>query len=109
MPGLIVVNSWADRAKLAAIHALGMQVVLLDWSDFREVEALMTHAIRHLGLFAFVNFQNPWRHDSYKTYIRELAGSVPAGPGSSDPSDREWRRHLRIVQRISGVGSGRLG
>jgi threonine synthase len=71
MPGLIVVNSWADRAKLAAIHALGMQVVLLDWSDFREVEALMAHAIRNLGLFAFVNFQNPWRHDGYKTYAYE--------------------------------------
>jgi threonine synthase len=89
MPGLIVVNSWADRAKLAAIHALGMQVVLLDWSDFREVEALMTHAIRHLGLFAFVNFQNPWRHDGYKTYAYEnwldLCRRVP---GSSDPSDR---------------------
>jgi threonine synthase len=71
MPGLILVNSWADRAKLAAIHALGMPVVLLDWADFREVEALMAHAIRNLGLFAFVNFQNPWRHDGYKTYAYE--------------------------------------
>ena len=71
MRGLILVNAWADRAKLAAIHALGMPIVLLDWRDFREVEELMVHAIRDLGLFAFVNFQNPWRHDGYKTYAYE--------------------------------------
>lgn len=71
MRGLILVNAWADQAKLAAIHALGMPIVLLDWRDFREVEALMAHAIRELGLFAFVNFQNPWRHDGYKTYAYE--------------------------------------
>jgi threonine synthase len=81
MRGLILVNAWADPAKLAAIHALGMPLVLLDWRDFREVEALMIHAIRGLGLFAFVNFQNPWRHDGYKTYAYEnwldLGRSVP--------------------------------
>jgi threonine synthase len=71
MRGLILVNAWADRAKLAAIHAMGMPIVLLDWSDFREVEKLMSDAIRKLGLFAFVNFQNPWRHDGYKTYAYE--------------------------------------
>jgi threonine synthase len=71
MRGLILVNSWADPAKLAAIHALGMPIVLLDWHDFREVEALMVHAIRKLNLFAFVNFQNPWRHEGYKTYAYE--------------------------------------
>ncbi|HEY3841118.1 MAG TPA: pyridoxal-phosphate dependent enzyme [Bryobacteraceae bacterium] len=71
MRGLILVNAWADRAKLAAIHAFGMPIILLDWRDFREVEALMVHAIRELGLFAFVNFQNPWRHDGYKTYAYE--------------------------------------
>ena len=71
MRGLILVNAWANRAKLAAIHALEMPIVLLDWRDFREVEALMVQAIRDLGLFAFVNFQNPWRHDGYKTYAYE--------------------------------------
>jgi len=71
MRGLILVNAWADRAKLATIHSLGMPIVLLDWRDFREVEALMVHAIREIGLFAFVNFQNPWRHDGYKTYAYE--------------------------------------
>jgi threonine synthase len=71
MRGLILVNAWADRAKLGSIHALGMPVVLLDWSDFREVESLMAYAIRDLKLFAFVNFQNPWRHEGYKTYAYE--------------------------------------
>lgn len=71
MRGLILVNAWADRAKLAAIHALGMPIVLLDWTDFREVEALMLMAVRKLNLFTFVNFQNPWRHDGYKTYAYE--------------------------------------
>ncbi len=71
MRGLVLVNAWADPAKLAAIHALGMQIVLLDWSDFREVESLMTEAARRFDLFSFVNFQNPWRHEGYKTYAFE--------------------------------------
>jgi threonine synthase len=69
--GLILVNAWADRAKLAALHAFGIPVVLLDWSDFRQVEDLMFYAVRQLGLFGFVNFQNPWRHEGYKTYAYE--------------------------------------
>jgi len=69
--GLILVNAWADRAKLAALHAFGMPMVLLDWSDFRQVEDLMVYAVRELGLFSFVNFHNPWRHEGYKTYAYE--------------------------------------
>jgi threonine synthase len=81
MPGLVLVNSWADRAKLAAIHAFGMPVILLDWTDFRQVEEIMIHAVRRLGLFGFVNFHNPWRHEGYKTYAYEnwldLGGKAP--------------------------------
>jgi threonine synthase len=71
MRGLVLVNAWAEPVKLAAIQALGMQIVLLDWSDFREVETLMIEAARRFNLFSFVNFQNPWRHDGYKTYAFE--------------------------------------
>jgi threonine synthase len=48
-----------------------MPVVLLDWSDFRHVEAMMAHAVGPMGLYGFVNFQNPWRHEGYKTYAYE--------------------------------------
>lgn len=61
--GLVLVNAWADPVKLAAIYALGKQIVLLESSDLREVEALMVEAARRFNLFSFVNFQNPWRHD----------------------------------------------
>jgi threonine synthase len=71
MRGLILVNAWADPAKLAALQAFGMPVVLLDWTDFRQVEDMMTHAVSQLGLFGFVNFHNPWRHEGYKTYAYE--------------------------------------
>ena len=71
MRGLVLVNAWADPVKLASIHALGMRIVLLEWSDFREVETLMVEAARRFHLFSFVNFQNPWRHDGYKTYAFE--------------------------------------
>ncbi len=71
LPGLILVNAWADRAKLAALYAFGMPVVLLDWSDFRHVEAMMAHAVGVMGIYGFVNFQNPWRHEGYKTYAYE--------------------------------------
>ena len=113
MRGLILVNAWADRAKLAAIHALGMPIVLLDWRDFREVEALMVHAIRDLGLFAFVNFQNPWRHDGYKTYAYEnwldLGRRIPdhqihpIGTGGGIFGSWKGYQDLRAIGWTSGI------
>jgi len=72
MRGLILVNAWCDQAKLAMLRGYGMPVVLLNWSRFQDVEALMLHAIKDLKLFAFVNFQNPWRHEGNKTYAFEI-------------------------------------
>ena len=72
MNGLILVNAWADQAKLDMLRAYGLPVILLNWSQFGAVEALMLHAIQDLKLFAFVNFQNPWRHEGSKTCAYEI-------------------------------------
>ena len=63
----------------------------------------MTHAVRQLGLFGFVNFHNPWRHEGYKTYAYENWLDLgrrspdhqihPIGTGGGD---------FRIVERLSG-------
>ncbi len=69
--GVVLVDSWANAAKLAMVRSYGCPVVLLDWDDFRDVEAMMAQACGVLGIFTFVNFQNPWRHEGYKTYAFE--------------------------------------
>lgn len=72
MNGLLLVNAWADPAKLDMLRAFGLPVILLHWSQFSAVEELMLHAIQDLKLFAFVNFQNPWRHEGSKTCAYEI-------------------------------------
>ncbi len=72
MKGLILVNAWADQAKLMMLRSYGLPIVLLHWSSFAEVEALLVHAINDLSLYSFVSFQNPWRHEGNKTYAFEI-------------------------------------
>ncbi len=71
MAGLILVNAWADAAKLGVLNQFAWPIVKIDWTDFAEVESLLSRAVEELGLYSFVNFQNPWRHEAYQTYAFE--------------------------------------
>ena len=112
MRGLVLVNAWADPVKLAAIHALGMHIVLLDWSDFREVESLMIEAAQRFSLFSFVNFQNPWRHEGYKAYALENWVDLNFGaglyrPGRGGPSfDQVLARKIGADSRFRSLQIG---
>jgi threonine synthase len=69
--GVVLVDSCANAAKLEMVRSYGCPVLLIDWEDFRDVETMMRQAWEILGVFTFVNFQNPWRHEAYKTYAFE--------------------------------------
>lgn len=71
MRAIVLVDAAADAAKLAMIRGYGCPVFLVDWDDFREVDEMMRHASELPGVFNFLIFQNPWRHDGYKTYAFE--------------------------------------
>ncbi len=68
---LILVNAWADPAKLGVLNQFSWPIVKIDWTDFTEVESLLAKAVEELGVYSFVNFQNPWRHEAYQTYAFE--------------------------------------
>lgn len=71
MTGFILVNAWADLAKLGVLNQFNWPVIKLNWTKFSEVEDMLNLAVTELGLYSFVNFLNPWRHEAYQTYAFE--------------------------------------
>jgi len=71
MTGFILVNAWADLAKLGVLNQFSWPVIKLNWTNFSEVEDMLNLAAVELGLYSFVNFLNPWRHEAYQTYAFE--------------------------------------
>lgn len=93
---LILVNEWATAEKLAMLQVFGHPVVKLRWSSFSEVTQMMEDAIRNLGMYQFVNFLNPFRHEGGKTYAYEIS------------LDLNWQVPDRLIQPI-GTGGGVYG
>ena len=50
MRGLILVNAWAEDVKLLFLSSFSLPVVRLNWSSFQEVEALMAHDLKRIGI-----------------------------------------------------------
>ena len=96
LQALILVNEWATDEKVAMIQVYGHPVVRLRWNSFTEVTDMMEAAIRDLGLYQFVNFLNPFRHEGGKTYAYEIS------------LDLGWTVPDRLVQPI-GTGGGVFG
>ncbi|HEX2988773.1 MAG TPA: pyridoxal-phosphate dependent enzyme, partial [Chloroflexota bacterium] len=82
--------------KLAMLQVYGHPVVKLKWNSFSEVTGMMEAAIRDLGMYQFVNFLNPFRHEGGKTYAYEIS------------LDLGWRVPDRLIQPI-GTGGGVYG
>ncbi len=96
LQALILVNEWVTAEKLAMLQVYGQPVVKLRWNSFAEVTGMMEAAIRDLGLYQFVNFLNPFRHEGNKTYAYEIS------------LDLDWQVPDRLVQPI-GTGGGVYG
>lgn len=96
LQALILVNEWTTAEKLAMLQVYGHPVVKLRWNSFAEVTGMMEAGIRDLGLYQFVNFLNPFRHEGGKTYAYEIS------------LDLGWQVPDRLIQPI-GTGGGVYG
>lgn len=95
MKAVVLVKHWTTPEKLAMIRSYGQDVVKLVYDSFGEVTALLDQAVKELGLYQFVNFINPMRHEAMKTYAYELTDQLGQAPD-------------RVIQPV-GTGGGMWG
>jgi threonine synthase len=78
---LILVEYLASDTKKAMINLYGAKTAILDFQNFEQISTMLEKAVKQLGLYQFVNFINPIRHEAMKTYAYEiyeqLNGDVP--------------------------------
>jgi threonine synthase len=78
---LILVEYLASDTKKAMINLYGAKTAVLDFENFEQISTMLEKAVTQLGLYQFVNFINPIRHEAMKTYAYEiynqLGGDVP--------------------------------
>lgn len=77
---LVCVEYVASETKKAMINLYGAKVAVLEFDKFEEINTMLERATKELGLYQFVNFINPIRHEAMKTYAYEIyeeLGSVP--------------------------------
>lgn len=72
IPSVVLVKDWATREKIAMIRIYGCRTVILSYDSFAEVTRMLEEAVKRLGIYQFVLFINPYRHEGYKSYAYEL-------------------------------------
>jgi threonine synthase len=78
---VILVKDWATREKIAMIKIFGQKMAKLAYDSFSEVTTMLEGAEKNLGVYQFIVFVNPFRHEGNKTYAYEvwedLDGKIP--------------------------------
>ena len=77
---VIVVEYVANSLKKALIQLYGGKTAILEYENFGQISTMLEQAVSKLGLYQFVNFINPIRHEAMKTYAYEIVedlGKVP--------------------------------
>lgn len=69
----ILVESVANPLKKAMIALYGARTATLYFDSMDEITAMLEQAVRELGLYQFVNFINPVRHEAMKGYAYEIS------------------------------------
>lgn len=80
LASVILVEYIANPVKMAAIGLYGGNTAILHYDNFHQIEQMLSDASRDLGVYQFVNFINPIRHEAMKTYAYEIyedLGRVP--------------------------------
>ena len=77
---LICVEFVASETKLAMVCLYGARVAVLTFERFAQIEEMLARASRELGLYQFVNFINPLRHEAMKTYAYEIVEELHRAP-----------------------------
>lgn len=73
LDAIILVEYLANPLKTAMINLYGTGAVRLDFTGMEEITTMLEEADRTLGLYQFVNFLNPVRHEAMKSYAYEIS------------------------------------
>lgn len=76
MRALVLVEHLANPLKMATIALLGASAAVLDFDSMDEINRMLAEAVQNDGLYQFVNFVNPIRHEAMKTYAYEIAEAL---------------------------------
>jgi threonine synthase len=68
----VLVEYLANPVKKAIISLYGANVATLHFNNFEEITNMLEVAVQKLGLYQFVNFINPIRHEAMKSYAYEI-------------------------------------
>ncbi|GAB3976166.1 threonine synthase [Actinoallomurus acanthiterrae] len=71
----VLVEDSAHESKVAAIGLYGARVLRLQYRSSLEIFASVS-ALTRAGLYSFVNFINPIRHEGMKTYAYEICEAL---------------------------------
>ncbi|MCC3356779.1 threonine synthase [Bacillus sp. REN16] len=69
----VLVEYLANPVKKAMISLYGANVATLHFNNFEEITDMLERAVKELGLYQFVNFINPIRHEAMKSYAYEIS------------------------------------
>ncbi len=77
---LVCVEYVASETKMAMIGLYGARTAILEFDCFAEIDEMLARASGEPGLYQFVNFINPIRHEAMKTYAYEIAEDLGRTP-----------------------------
>ena len=77
---LVCVEYIANESKRAMIQLYGARTAILHFDSFDEIEAMLKGAAAELGVYQFVNFVNPLRHEAQKSLAYEICEDLGAAP-----------------------------
>lgn len=77
---LVLVEYTANETKRAMIQLYGMKTAILNYDNFEQISNMLEQAVKKLGMYQFVNFINPIRHEAMKTYAYEITETLGYAP-----------------------------
>ena len=77
---LVLIEYQASDVKKSMLALYGVNAVILNFESFSQITEMLDYGVRELGLYQFVNFINPIRHEAMKTYAYEIAGQLGRAP-----------------------------
>lgn len=77
---LILVEYLANEVKKSMIRFHSDKVAIMEFENFEQITGMLEYAAKELGLYQFVNFINPIRHEAMKTYAYEIYGELDRVP-----------------------------
>jgi threonine synthase len=72
----VLVEYLANPIKKAIIGLYGAHTATLHFESMEDISAMLEQAVRDLGLYQFVNFINPTRHEAMKSYAYEISQAL---------------------------------